>query len=156
MDGQLELSTAGRIGKPVFPCLRFSFPFHSHIFFFFCQQVSFKHSIKGNMSSINIFHFYATLSFKASSWLVSLNCCQYPLRAPPHRAHIGHLPRALQVPRGSWAWAHLCLLTRLWHPQGFQLPGAWLLGGEEEHRRAASTRDAVSYRKKRNLVFILK
>lgn len=40
---------------------------------------------------------HCPLKLFAAGW--RLNCCQYPLRAPPRRAHIGHLPKALQVPR---------------------------------------------------------
>lgn len=94
-------STAGRMGKPVFPCPRFSLPlFHSHIYFFFLPAGFLQAFNQGQYVLNQHFSFFmqhCPLKLFAAGW--RLNCCQYPLRAPPRRAHIGHLLRALQVSR---------------------------------------------------------
>lgn len=92
-------STAGRIGKPVFPAHASPFPLHSHIFFFL--PAGFLQAFNQGQYVLNQhFSFYATLSFKAfCSWLATELLPISSESSPPHRAHIGHLPRALQVPR---------------------------------------------------------
>ena len=94
-------STAGRMGKPVFPCPHFSLPlFHSHIYFFFLPAGFLQAFNQGQYVPNQHFSFFmqhCPLKLFAAGWW--LNCCQYPLRAPPHHAHIGHLPKALQVPQ---------------------------------------------------------
>ena len=79
-------------------------PFPSFIpisFFFFFLPAGFLQAFNQGQYVLNqhfsFFMQHCPLKLFAAGW--RLNCCQYPLRAPPRRAHIGHLLRALQVPR---------------------------------------------------------
>ena len=121
-------STAGRMGKPVFPCPRFSLPlFHSHIYFFFSAS-RFPSSIQSRAicPQSTFFIFYATLSFKAfCSWLATELLPISSESSPSSCAHRSSSQSSPSVPEAARLGVHLGVcLSGCGSPQGFQLPGA--------------------------------
>ena len=148
------------MGKPVFPCPHFSLPlFHSHIYFFFLPAGFLQAFNQGQYVPTQHFSFFmqhCPLKLFAAGWW--LNCCQYPLRAPPRRAHIGHLPKALQVPRRQLGLE--CISGSAYQAvealrgSSFQEPGSsWVA---RRSTRGAVVNWGVFHTEKRNLVFNLK
>lgn len=144
-------STAGRMGKPVFPCPHFSLPlFHSHIYFFFPTS-RFPSSIQSRAicPQSTFFIFYATLSFKAfCSWLVTELLPISSESSPSSCAHRSSSQSSPSAPEAARLGVHLWVcLPGCGSPEGFQLPGTWPWGGEEEHKGCSCELGSVSYRK---------
>ena len=166
VDWQLELSLllAGWANL-FFPAHASPFPSFIPISIFFFSASRFPSSIQSRAicPQSTFFIFYATLSFKAfCSWLATELLPISSESSPSSCAHRSSSQSSPSVPEAARLGVHLGVcLSGCGSPQGFQLPGAWPSGGEEEHRRAASRRHAVvnwgAFRtEKRNLVFNLK
>ena len=158
VDWQLELSLqlAGWANF-FFPAHASPFPSFIPIsFFFFFLPAGFLQAFNQGQYVLNqhfsFFMQHCPLKLFAAGW--RLNCCQYPLRAPPRRAHIGHLLRALQVPRRQLGLE--CIsgsAYQAWQPSGVpasrSLTLRWWGGAQEGSKQKACSCElgSVSYRK---------